>query len=75
MTISLLALLGHFFRPCGSNGIYGQNASGTYEDMLCKGSSQQGVILLSDSTGAHFGIPIYPFACVRFEGGGDLVDP
>jgi len=30
--------------------------------MFCKNSNQQGIIVLSDSTGAMFGPPIFPFA-------------
>jgi len=43
------------------NGIFGANATGTYEDIFCKNSGQIGVAILGDSTGAHFGLPIYPF--------------
>eukprot|EP00762_Andalucia_godoyi_P007624 ANDGO_00840.mRNA.1 hypothetical protein DICPUDRAFT_153563 len=40
------------------NGVKGANIRGeSYEDLLCKGTDPRGVILLSDSQGAHFRIP------------------
>eukprot|EP01119_Soliformovum_irregulare_P010360 TRINITY_DN2545_c0_g1_i2.p1 TRINITY_DN2545_c0_g1~~TRINITY_DN2545_c0_g1_i2.p1 ORF type:complete len:250 (-),score=38.91 TRINITY_DN2545_c0_g1_i2:122-871(-) len=44
------------------NKVVGGNATGSYEDIFCKSSQQRGVVLVGDSTGAHFGPPIYPFA-------------
>lgn len=42
------------------NGIYGSNAQGeSYEDVLCKGTGQRGIISLGDSVTAHFRIPDY----------------
>ncbi|KNC50626.1 uncharacterized protein AMSG_11616, partial [Thecamonas trahens ATCC 50062] len=43
------------------NGISGRNASGTYEELFCGDKfAPQGLILLSDSTGAHFDVPLRP---------------
>lgn len=42
------------------NGIFGTNAQGeSYEDALCKGTGQRGIISLGDSVTAHFRIPDY----------------
>jgi hypothetical protein len=49
-------------RDVNCNGIRGSNSSGTFEDMLCGKSEPRGVVILSDSSGTHFGPPIYPFA-------------
>lgn len=39
------------------NGIYGGNATGSYEDIFCANSSPRGLIMLGDSATAHFHIP------------------
>jgi acyloxyacyl hydrolase len=39
------------------NGIYGGNATASYEDLFCKDSQPRGLIMLGDSATAHFHIP------------------
>lgn len=39
------------------NGIFGGNATGSYEDLFCKNTQQRGLIMLGDSATAHFHIP------------------
>ena len=39
------------------NGIVGGNSSGSYEDLLCAGTEQRGLIVLGDSASAHFHVP------------------
>jgi len=39
------------------NGISGDNATGSYEEMLCAGSQQRGLIMIGDSATAHFHVP------------------
>jgi acyloxyacyl hydrolase len=40
------------------NGIHGQNGQGqSYEDLLCSGTKQYGLVVLGDSAAAHFHVP------------------
>lgn len=39
------------------NGIYGGNATGSYEDIFCANSQPRGIVILGDSATAHFHIP------------------
>jgi hypothetical protein len=39
------------------NGIFGHNDTGLYEDLLCEGTQQRGIVILGDSATAHFHIP------------------
>lgn len=39
------------------NGIYGGNATGSYEEQFCASSSPRGLVILGDSATAHFHIP------------------
>ncbi|PIK38283.1 putative acyloxyacyl hydrolase-like [Apostichopus japonicus] len=53
------AIDGDRHRDSNCNGIYGVDpkTGKTYEELLCDGTGQLGVILLGDSAGAHFHIP------------------
>lgn len=39
------------------NGIYGSNATATYEELFCAGTPQRGLVILGDSATAHFHVP------------------
>jgi acyloxyacyl hydrolase len=39
------------------NGIYGANATASFEDLYCANSQQRGIVILGDSATAHFHIP------------------
>jgi acyloxyacyl hydrolase len=39
------------------NGIFGSNASGTYEDLFCSHTERRGLIHIGDSATAHFHLP------------------
>lgn len=52
-------LHGDRYRDSNCNGIFGLNetSGNTFEDELCTGSGQRGIIYLGDSVGAHFHVP------------------
>lgn len=50
---------GDRYRDSNCNGIFGLNGTTglSYEDELCAGSGQRGLIYIGDSVGAHFHVP------------------